>query len=376
MSGRRILYVSPNAKRGGAEQALSLFLKHHHREKWCPQVYFLNEGPLVDEFQNMGIKCHVGPKVKLRNPRSVLAAVRDIKTVVREERINLMHSVMGYGHIFGGLAAKMSGVPEVWFQHGPTGRLDWLVARVPTATLFINSKYTASQQERYHPWTSRTMIIYPGIEPLSPETFAEEARLLSKKHGFNPERQEVIFGIIGRITPMKGQTLLIEAARELRKTDPHFKILIIGATFMPMDLIYLENLNAMIRDYDLEKNIHFTGHLTPPYAGMLACDVIINASVVPEPFGLTIIEGMMLGKPVIAPANGGPLEIITDGSTGVFFKPGNPISLAEKMRLTIRASALRTSIGQNAREEAIRRFTIDKTITELEAEYDRLTKGA
>jgi glycosyltransferase involved in cell wall biosynthesis len=98
-------------------------------------------------------------------------------------------------------------------------------------------------------------------------------------------------------------------------------------------------------------------------------DIVVHASLVPEPLGMVIAEGMAMGKPVIASASGGPLEIIDDGRTGFLIPPGNPQALASVLIKLVRDPLLRQEVGRSARESALSLFCREKETAKLTALY-------
>jgi glycosyltransferase involved in cell wall biosynthesis len=64
-------------------------------------------------------------------------------------------------------------------------------------------------------------------------------------------------------------------------------------------------------------------------AGELArLDILVHASLIPEPFGQVVVEGMAAGLPVVAPRAGGPSEVIEHDVTGLLYEPGDARALA------------------------------------------------
>ena len=81
-------------------------------------------------------------------------------------------------------------------------------------------------------------------------------------------------------------------------------------------------------------------------------DLLVHASVIPEPFGQVVIEGMAAGLPVIAAAAGGPTEVITDGVDGVLSTPEDVDELADHLRRLANSPVERQRLGTNAVESA------------------------
>ena len=369
---KKILYLFPNAKLAGAEHLTRLLMQNHKRVDFEPQAYFINSGPLIEQFKAQGFKTHQfsGKRPRLKNPLSIAWAVKHIVSILKEEKIDLIHSVMSYGHVFGGLASLASRVPEVWYQHGPTGNLDWIAGRINTRALFVNSKWIEKEERSFHPRTEKLAVIYPGIEELTPSKWADEAKTIRESFGFRPENK--VFGLAARISPMKGQLLFLRAAAALIRDYPDTRFLLVGSTYMAADQVYEDELRREIQYLGLENHVRWTGFLSPVYPALSACDVVVNASINPEPFGLTVIEGMMLGKAVIAPREGGPAESITSEKNGLLFEPRNSSSLHSAMRKLAQSESLCESLGWEARTVALARFTIGRMVGVIENEYRKV----
>jgi glycosyltransferase involved in cell wall biosynthesis len=101
----------------------------------------------------------------------------------------------------------------------------------------------------------------------------------------------------------------------------------------------------------------------------------VHTSVRAEPFGRVILEGMLLGKPVVATAAGGVPELIEDGSTGFLTPPGDAARLAERLIPLLSDAALRQQIGARAQNWARRRFALPRHVEQMSALYESLSKG-
>ena len=362
---KKVLYVCPQSALGGAEQ-VTLSLARGH-ERWDPTILFFSEGPLVEEARGNGIPVHIlsGGRPRLRHPVSVARAIGEIARVIRNEQADLVHGVMAYSHLFSGPAALATRVPSVWFQHGPVENLDWVTARIPTKMIFVNSQYTLERQKRFHP-AGRIEVIYPGIalevEPVAP----------LRAH-FDLEPESLAFGIIGRIAPLKGHREFLQAAKTVARNLPQARFLVIGSPFMPGDLRYLREIQDLSHSLGIENRVRFTGFL-PKAEALSLCDVVVNASSVPEGFGLTIVEGMGAGKPVLAPACGGPLEIIRPGTDGLLFEPGNPADLADRMTQLGENEGLRARLSREALSTVKQRFQVKRMVKDIEDRYDEIVK--
>src|SRR6185436_14775046 len=91
---------------------------------------------------------------------------------------------------------------------------------------------------------------------------------------------------------------------------------------------YAASLRTLAAELGLAHRVDFVGFVADVNAEFARLDVLVVPSLVPEGFGLTVVEGMAAGVPVIAPDAGGPAEVITDGVDGVLVPAGDTAALA------------------------------------------------
>jgi 2-polyprenyl-3-methyl-5-hydroxy-6-metoxy-1,4-benzoquinol methylase len=104
-------------------------------------------------------------------------------------------------------------------------------------------------------------------------------------------------------------------------------------------------------DLGIADRVHFAGHQADVYPWFDALDVVVHASH-GEPFGLVLVEAMALGKPLIATAAGGPMEIIEEGISGLLVPPRDPERLAAAINHVLDDADLATALGHHAAERA------------------------
>ena len=114
--------------------------------------------------------------------------------------------------------------------------------------------------------------------------------------------------------------------------------------------------------------MYLLGFRSDVSALMAACDIIVLPAPA-EPFGLVLIEAMALGKPVIAAAAGGPLEIVADGETGLLFEPGNAESLSSAIRRLLADPDLRRRMGIAGRKRYAQKFTARRMAENMQKVY-------
>ena len=98
----------------------------------------------------------------------------------------------------------------------------------------------------------------------------------------------------------------------------------------------------------------------------------MHASTRPEPFGLTIAESLSCGRPTLVADAGGAAELFTDGVDALGYPPGDARALARRLLELLDAPALRRTLGANAREAAVARFSRERLGHQMLAIYRAL----
>jgi glycosyltransferase involved in cell wall biosynthesis len=133
-------------------------------------------------------------------------------------------------------------------------------------------------------------------------------------------------GVVGRLCRWKGQHVFLEAfAKAFAGSDARARL--IGAPLFGEE-DYEAELRDQIERLGLSDRVELRGHRDDIAAELAELDAVVHCSTVPEPFGQVVVEAMSVGRPVIAAAAGGPLEVVTDGVTGLLTPPGDAGALA------------------------------------------------
>lgn len=190
---------------------------------------------------------------------------------------------------------------------------------------------------------------------------------------FNLNLSCPLIGMVGSVLRWKGQEILLLSLNRLRQTIPTIKCLIVGAISKTGDAKeYFDELKELIKEYNMEDNVIFTGYRTDITDLMNAMDVIVHASITPEPFGRVILEGLLLEKPFIAANAGGPKEIIKHGETGLLYHPGDDIALSEGILWLLNHSKEAKEMGRKGKEWVLEKFDIKKRDLEYTEVFEKL----
>jgi glycosyltransferase involved in cell wall biosynthesis len=153
--------------------------------------------------------------------------------------------------------------------------------------------------------------------------------------------------VLGRLAPWKGQHVFLDAFAAAFP-DGTERAVVAGAALFGEDA-YAEELRQQVHALGLEHRVELRGHVEDVAALLADADVLVHASVVPEPFGQVVAEGMAAGLPVLATDAGGPAELITDGEDGLLYAPGDRAALAKGLVRLAEDPALRRRLGDAAR---------------------------
>jgi glycosyltransferase involved in cell wall biosynthesis len=175
-----------------------------------------------------------------------------------------------------------------------------------------------------------------------------------------------------RLFREKGQAETVRAVAALRGEFPDIRLLIVGSDDrQAMKESFAEELTKLAADLGVSKNVVFTGQRTDMPEIVAACDVFALPSD-EEPFGLVFTEAMAMKKPVVALANGGTLEIVEPGKSGLLSAKGDVEGLTGNIRTLLRDPALRARMGEYGRRHVEARFTAQRLADDVARVYASL----
>ena len=216
------------------------------------------------------------------------------------------------------------------------------------------SRYNARQVEaRYGRGVE---VIHNGVDT---GTFRPQARddAVRARHG--AAAGDVLLVSVGRLVGWKGIRIVIEA---LAKLPGNFRYLVVG------DGPERAALYALASQLGLTGRVHFAGavahHALPEL--LSSCDLFLQPSVGEEAFGISVVEAMASGLPVLASANGGLPEIVVEGETGRLLPPGDARAWAEGIASACSDASALARLGCAARERADTAFTWAANAAKLE----------
>jgi glycosyltransferase involved in cell wall biosynthesis len=148
---------------------------------------------------------------------------------------------------------------------------------------------------------------------------------------------------VGRFEPLKGHAVLLGALGLLREV-PAWTCWVVGGPQRPHEHRYRDELVAAAAALGIADRVRFVGPRSDVPAVMAAADVYCQPNTGPEGFGLTFVEALGAGLPVVTTAIGGGAEIVTRES-GVLLEPGAAQPVAEALGELIADAPRRRALG-------------------------------
>ena len=289
----------------------------------------------------------MGRYTPLRSTVATMGHTIQLTRRLRWLRPDLVHTNSLKAALYGGAAARLAGIPVVWQIHDriaedylpvPAVRLVRTLARRLPTTVLANSRATLTTLPR----VKGTIV---------PSPVASDRDHTSQLPQSGPLR----VGIVGRLASWKGQHVFLEAFARAFPTGEE-QAVVIGTALFDGDEPYAQTLQPMAVQLGIAGRVTFTGFREDVAAELRQLDVLVHASVVPEPFGRVVVEGMGAGLAVVAGGQGGPAEIIEDEVNGLLIPPGDVAALARALERLAAQPELRRRLGDAARLRA-RDFT-------------------
>ena len=213
---------------------------------------------------------------------------------------------------------------------------------------------------------SKVVTVYNGIDAKEEWRPGKYGGNFRKENGIG--EKAFLVCMAGRINSGKGQHVLVAAAKKVLAVHPEAEFVFAGRPEGPKEEEYFEGLVSGVKADGLEKQIRFLGFRSDLPSIMDSSDAVVMCSVF-ETFGLVLIQGMAMEKPVIGTNAGGVPEIISDGKNGLLFEYGDDEKLAALLLGLIENPGKRKMLGTAARRTVEEKFELADTVKAIENIY-------
>jgi len=375
-----VAYIDHTAKWSGGEVALFNILTHIG-EQIDPLVILAEDGALAERLREKGMDVRIIPldeSIRSRGRNAVnlgapaaafklLAYGRKLAPLLKAEKVDCVHTNSLKSALYGAIAAKIAGVPLIWHIRDHIGapylkpivaKGIRLLSRLLPNGVIANSHSTLNALEL--PRSKKTLVVYSAF-----------AKAIGNGIGMRDQKDFNVL-LVGRLAHWKGQHIVLEAAKSF-KNEPRVKFWLAGDALFGEEA-YKQELLQKIKNDELT-NVSMLGHVDDIQGLMNTADLLIHTSVTPEPFGQVIVEGMAAGLPVIASNEGGPVEIVVQGETGLLIEPGDAAILADSIKWMLDHPEERRRMADNGMKRVKEHFVIENTVKDIVDYYKGLLAG-
>jgi len=301
-----------------------------------------------------------------------------LSRIIRSEGVSLVHAHLGISTALSLAASRMSGqVPVLATRHFIEDRYTTVKSKILynsykrmysainkrlSRVIFVSEAVRRGIESREGPLGNRGIVIPNGIElperPTKRELTEAGIRRLREKHGV-PEGAFMV-ATLSRLVAEKDLDVLLDAVARLKGKGYYF--VIAGDGPLRGELL------ARARKLNIDDMVRFAGYVEASRELVAAADAFVLVAHA-EPFGISIIEAMACGTPVVAARAGGPLEIIEENKSGLFFEPGEYTDLSGKLETLKRDEKLSARLAAGALER-VRNYDVNTIVERIQSVYD------
>ncbi|MFK7829100.1 MAG: glycosyltransferase [Congregibacter sp.] len=304
-----------------------------------------------------------------------LSMVRKLRQVIKQEKIDVVHTHNMGPHLYGALAARVSGRPVIHTKHGrnyPSRRKKVFLNRV--ATLFTQRIIAVSRdservcREVEGVSSAKLCTILNGIDA---DRFIPRPASGTLRSELGIAEDTPVVAIVARLSRIKNHPLLFESIQELKTRGVKLALCVVG------DGPQNTSLRELVDEMQLQTHVYFMGarnqveNLYPEF------DVFVLSSR-SEGISLTLLEAMSCELPIVATRVGGNPEVVEDGVTGAIVGE-DAVEIADALQHLVLGEAAperRRLQGQKGRERVQRFFSMKNTAAAYLKEYQQLLGSA
>ena len=385
-------YLSPVGTVGGAERVLlaALHALPEALPGYAPTVILLADGPLRPAAESLGATVIVTPlppalaelgDTQLRgNPSraaflldaaratpALLGYARRLRSVLVKTRSQLLVTNGVKAHLLAALAAPR-GLPVAWHVHD-----------------FLSERPLAGRLLRRLTGNVRGAIAVSNAVARGVAAVLPNLPVVTVRNGLDtghfapgpgvdldaltglPPFAGVRVGLVATYANWKGHAAFLAALARV----PGVRGYVVGGPISSTagSQVTRAELGRIAAGLGLLNRVGFVPFQADPAGVYRALDIVVHASVRPEPFGLTVAEAMSCGRAVVVSAAGGATELFTEGHDALGHPPGDIAALAAAMARLSADPGLRARLGANARTTAVERFALPRYGRELASAY-------
>jgi glycosyltransferase involved in cell wall biosynthesis len=370
---------------GGAERLLYTNLKHFDPERVRSTVItvYPHNTHWVEPITELGV-----PVVSLdcRSTRDIFKGVSRLRTWLRANRPDLVHSHLWAANVIGRIAGRLTDIPVISSVHNPDHEpqawadgadvsritrhaakaMDRWSANLGSTRMVAVSDYVRKSAGRdlHFPLDSIDLVYNPfDVDLMKAPVGKDRAELLGEV-GLPAESQVLLN--VARVSPQKGLLYAVRALPEILRQYPKAHLLSVGATTDPR---WTAELKREAEALGVADHFHMLGARANVVDYLRACDIFVFPSLY-EGLGIALIEAMAAGCVCVA-TNTGPIpEVVPDAQDGLLGHPVDADALARAFFYLLGYPAKRSKLGAAAKQTAFSKFQPKEQAEQLTRVYE------
>jgi len=376
MNKIKVLHITFDMAIAGTEQVIRQLVENTDSKQFEVAICCIDGkiGELGQKLQAQGVTFHT----LKRGGGFDRALVADLKRLVQEKHIDVLHCHQYTPYIYGLFASLGTRAKVIFTEHGRFYPDTYKWKRYllnPLLSLFTFAITAISQAtnnalvkyENFPRWKIRTL--YNGIRennPIELKGFLTEAKTLRQELGLGVDT--LVFGTISRLDPIKNQDMMIRAFALTRTQYPGCHLLIVG------DGPERAKLESLADELSMRQHITFTGFMVDPKPWFAVIDIFLLPSL-SEGTSMTLLEAMAFAKPSIVTDVGGNPEIVATEKTGLVTPTKDVNAFYHAMLRLAQNRGLATRLGEQAQLRFREQFTVRAMADSYQHLYTQAVRG-
>lgn len=299
--------------------------------------------------------------------------LKELKRVISEESIDIVHTRNHKPFLFGFIAAKiLSRTALVHSEHGkdyPFNIIKMFIQKM--CTYFTNEVVALTRDIKSNMVrhvgirSEKIQVIINGVDTVKFSPSVKKPELIRE---FGIMEGDIVVGAVGRMVAVKNYPELLLSARDVISVCPNIKFIIIG------DGPELETIKGLTHHYGLTENVYLPGNRDDIDDVLRLLDVYVLTST-NEGLSNTLLEAMSTSLPVVVSRVGGNTEIVNSDLVGYTYLSGDNDELTNKILKLYKNKELRENIAASARNHVIENYSLDNMINNYSNLYENVYKN-
>ncbi len=380
----KVLILIDNLDCGGAQELIYYYAKYINSKKFSFIICNLGlEGTYSQRLRSLGLKVY-----DLNSSQYNITVAFKVYRLVSKENISIIHSQFGKSHLIAPILGALLKKKVILHNHSgicdehllPYLKLKVFVKVYRTLLLWLFrwvdlaigiTEENKNEFIHFQPKLSSLFVtLHNGI---AIETFQDTIKhkdtiKQQMRDELNIPEDAFVIGIVARLSYEKGHRYLLEAIKELKYNYPDVMLLVIGNGQEE------KKLKLFSKQFHLDGSVRFLGERSDVPRLLTLLDLFVLSSV-KEPFGLVLLEAMVMKVPIICSDSGGPKEIIENEVNGLKVSPRNVKDLSAKITQYIENVDQYHHLVEKGYETVCQNFDLKKIVLKLERIYEQVLKG-